>query len=128
MDIFTHALVKVARNPIKRDKFKIKALQKDANTKPLNDDVEHVENHDLFFAQENIQQGGEHAGSQNEKAPNIILDVQSDDRGDIGAKGVIPSNDVITDKQQILHPKQVFKEPVEKSSEDDDVSSLDLYV
>jgi hypothetical protein len=42
MDIFTTQLTKVLQVPIKQRKLKVKALSKDAKTKSLNEDEDHL--------------------------------------------------------------------------------------
>lgn len=50
MDIFTTVLTRVVPVPIKPTSLKVKALLKDAGAGKLKEDLDHLENHDYYFA------------------------------------------------------------------------------
>lgn len=52
MDIFTTQLTRVVPIPIKPAKLKVKALLKDAASSGLSEDLNHLENHEYYFAKE----------------------------------------------------------------------------
>ncbi len=120
MDIFTTALTNVARNPIKRNKLKVNALKKEPDTHKLTDDADHLEDHDLYFIDDKEQNNHESASEINKCLGLQTLESSSEGM----VKGIVPSNAVITDKQEILHPKKAKK----PSSKDDDNKKLDLFV
>lgn len=146
MDIFTTVLTNVRPNPIKSEKRKVKGLKKEAETRELSEDLDHLEDHDLYFiddhSDENTdekkqRQQKEHPQSENETANNTF-----EHRGNLSQQPerdqpvktshefsdeyIVPSESVITDKQEILHPtKEVLKR------KDDDIKGikhLDIFV
>ncbi|MEW6991101.1 hypothetical protein AADZ91_10465 [Colwelliaceae bacterium 6441] len=129
MDIFTTVLTKVRSTPIKPKKLRVKALKKEPETHELTDDLNHLEDHDLYFIKEKKYGEGE---THPEKESNADKSTrESSGRGiharegieeDISADNIIPSESVITDKQEILHPHKANEEPEE------DIKHLDIFV
>ena len=56
MDIFTTQLARVVQIPIKPANLKVKALLKDAAAGKLKEDLDHLENHDYYFAKKKSDQ------------------------------------------------------------------------
>lgn len=56
MDIFTTALTRVVPVPIKPANLKVKALLKEAGTGKLKEDLDHLENHDYYFAESKVDE------------------------------------------------------------------------
>ena len=111
MDIFTTALAKIRATPIKPEKLRVKALRKESATNELTDDIDHLEDHQLFFIDEKTHQQRQNA--QQEK--------QSQDQQAF-TQGVKASEDVIVHKQEILHPQ------ADKKDDDDEIEHLDIYI
>ncbi len=63
MDIFTTQLTRVVPVPIKPASLKVKALLKEAANSKLNQDPDHLENHEYYFTSEEDQ----YHSSQQEK-------------------------------------------------------------
>jgi hypothetical protein len=113
VDIFTTALTKVRLSPIKPEKLKVKALNKEPETRELTEDFDHLENHDLYFINEKKQREQE---QQKQKTKHS--EVENHEFSD---KNIIPSESVITDKQEILHPHKAH-------DDEDDSKHLDIFV
>lgn len=118
MDIFTTALTKVRTTPIKPDKLRVKSLSKQAATKALSDDIDHLEDHHLYFVKESSPEPEKHeadiadkdAETQQESPQYIVDEVMEPE---------------ILHKQDVLHPKH----SQEKHDDDDDEKPhLDIYV
>lgn len=54
MDIFTTYLTRVVPVPIKPANLKVKALLKDAGAGKLKEDLDHLENHDYYFFEQEL--------------------------------------------------------------------------
>jgi hypothetical protein len=67
MDIFTTQLTRVVPVPIKPASLKVKALLKDAANTKLNQDPDHLENHEYYFTKEEDQY---HASQQEAQQDN----------------------------------------------------------
>lgn len=104
MDIFTTALTKVRLTPIKPEKLRVKSLKKEAATKELSDDIDHLEDHDLYFVEEKNKE-------KNKKNQQSASHDSSDEEP------------VILHKQDILHPKTH-----DHDDKVDDDKHLDIFV
>ena len=116
MDIFTTALTKVRLSPIKLEKLKVKALNKEPEAHELTEDFDHLENHDLYFINEKKQREQEQQKQKNK--PSEHSEVENHEFSD---ENIIPSESVITDKQEILHPHKAH-------DDEDDSKHLDIFV
>lgn len=139
MDIFTTALTKVRATPIKPEKLRVKALRKDAAASKLTDDENHLEQHDIYFVEENAHkksksQQQNHSShvekDENHKAEKEPLEAQhseidSDDEG--FEQGIIASESVITHKQEILHPKKQHDDLTDNEG-DEEIKHLDIFI
>ncbi len=116
MDIFTTALIRVRTSPIKPDKLKVKALHKDSATRELKEDSDHLEDHQLYFVDEEplaVQNNDAAASEQEHKEVRDVFE-----------QNILPTEVVITDKKEILHP-----EPKKSANDpDDDIKHLDLFI
>ncbi|GLX77078.1 hypothetical protein tinsulaeT_04180 [Thalassotalea insulae] len=108
MDIFTTALAKIRANPIRPDKLRVKALRKESATNELTDDINHLEDHQLYFIDEKTHQ--QNKGKQQQTKPQQT------------EEGVKASEDVILHKQDILHPQPA------KDNDDDEIEHLDIFI
>jgi len=85
MDIFTTQLTRLIQTPIKPTTLKVKALLKEAGAGNLKEDLDHLENHDYYFGEqdqqtnasnqhehEQTQQENQH--QQHDKAVSLIKD------------------------------------------------------
>lgn len=76
MDIFISQLKRITRVPIKQESLKVKAPVKDAEPSALTDDLDHLENHEQFFAYGNKDE------SKNEHAESDTYEHTSNDESD----------------------------------------------
>ena len=122
MDIFTTALTKVRLTPIKPEKLRVKALNKEPETHELTEDFDHLENHDLYFINEKNQGEKKQHSQQEEQHAKSSTEHTEQGSHEFTDENIIPSESVITDKQEILHPH--------KSHDDDDkdIKHLDIFV
>ena len=85
MDIFTTVLTRVVPVPIKPTSLKVKALLKDAGAGKLKEDLDHLENHDYYFANDK-KKGKDQDNSVNEENDQTVnadsTDEQSKDNND----------------------------------------------
>ncbi len=116
MDIFTTALAQIRSNPIKPEKLRVKALRKEAATNELTDDIDHLEDHQLFFVDEKThrQQKQQQQQTPEQKTKSTLATSNQD---------VAASDDVIVHKQDILHPHSSHDD-----DEDQDIKHLDIYI
>jgi hypothetical protein len=122
MDIFTTALTKIRPNPIKPEKLRVKALNKEPETHELTEDFDHLENHDLYFINEK-EQGENKQHSQQEGQQSQSSSKHSEENiHEFTDENIIPSESVITDKQEILHPHKP------NDDEHKDIKHLDIFV
>ncbi|MDP7591139.1 MAG: hypothetical protein QF552_00265 [Litorilituus sp.] len=70
MDIFTTALTRVVPVPIKPASLKVKALLKEAGSGKLKEDLDHLENHDYYFADTQLEQ--DHENKQESKREEAL--------------------------------------------------------
>jgi len=112
LDIFTNVLTRVVPVPIKPEKLRVKALTKEPSVNPLTDDVYHLENHDYFY----LIKEKEHKQKKKQNKQQHSSITQED------AENIIPAEDVIIHKDEILHPKEQHAEA------DDDTKHLDIFV
>ena len=106
MDVFTTVLAKIRTTPIKPEKLRVKSLRKEAATRPLADDINHVEDHELCFIAENQdeqEKPNHNTASANEEAQHV--------------KAKEPD---ILHKQDITKPK--------KNKPDEETEHLDIYI
>lgn len=83
MDIFTTQLTRTVPVPIKPASLKVKALLKEAANSKLNQDPNHLENHEYYFTSEKDQY---HSSEQQqepkktkENTSELALDIPDDD-------------------------------------------------
>jgi hypothetical protein len=69
MDIFTTQLTRVVNLPIKPAKLKVKAPKKEAASTKLSQDLDHLENHNAYFSDE------EHSFADAEKVKTQQLEL-----------------------------------------------------
>ena len=85
MDIFTTALTRVVPVPIKRANLKVKALAKEAAASGVSDDVQGLEDHELYFKKQVKEKTEQGQQKQQEElvADDVILPtaVPSDNTG-----------------------------------------------
>jgi len=85
MDIFTTVLTRVVPVPIKPASLKVKALLKDAGAGKLKEDLDHLENHDYYFANDKKKDKGQDnsVNEENDQTVNAdSTDEQSKDNKD----------------------------------------------
>lgn len=122
MDIFTTVLTKVRPTPIKPEKLRVKALEKDAETQKLKEDHDHLEDHDLYFIKGKKQRDSKQEqpqAKQHSKASSSQVNAEEHEFSD---ENIIPSESVITDKQEILHPNKPHDD------DEEDIKHLDIYI
>ena len=121
MDIFTTVLTRVVQTPIKPERMRVKALSKEPSTNELTDDLDHLENHDHYvdLSKENSEKKQNQHG---ENQPEETLSVISDDIVDNITGNYDDVAEVITHREEFIHPKKKHDEP------DEDVHHLDLFV
>jgi hypothetical protein len=114
MDIFTTALTRVVSAPIKPARIRVKALAKEPATNELKDDLDHLENHeqyvDLFKDNSEKKEKDQHKG-------DISKSIENDTENKVD-----DLSNVITHKEEFIHPKKNQDEP------DEDVHHLDLFI
>lgn len=118
MDIFTTALTKVRAVPIKPEKLRVKSLHKEAAAKPLSEDDEHIEGHQLYFVrekQEDEQQEFAENNENNSTRPEGSNAVES-------PQVVADEGNLLLHKEDITHPKK------EQDKPDQDTPHLDIYI
>ncbi len=95
MDIFTTVLTRVVPVPIKPANLKVKALLKEAGAGKLKEDLDHLENHDYYFSNdENKQKQSEQDESANlMKTDSTQAESASDKHIDNANDGVTESKD-----------------------------------
>lgn len=81
MDIFTTVLTRVVPVPIKPANLKVKALLKEAGTGKLKEDLDHLENHDYYFADKN--KDTEFESKEDEKSSDNDVELKKDAANDI---------------------------------------------
>ncbi len=118
MDIFTTVLTKVRPTPIKAEKLRVKALRKEPSTNELTDDVNHLEDHDLYFIDSNSQH--QEQKKKHPKEPQAQKREKTE-AGQKQNKAIEPLEPAITDREEFIHPK-------EKNNKEDDVQHLDIFV
>lgn len=123
MDIFTTALTKVRPTPIKPKKLRVKALAKEPETRELTEDLDHLENHDLYFIKEKKQREQKQHAQQEKQDTKSSQGESEHDNHEFNDEHIIPSESVITDKQEILHPQKKHDD-----DDDKDVKHLDIFV
>lgn len=124
MDIFTTVLTKVRPTPIKPKNLRVKALKKEPETRELTDDLDHLEDHDLYFVKEKKQREQEQHSQQEKQNAKSTADDTEHDNHEINGENIVPSESVITDKQEILHPQKKHDD----DDDDKDVKHLDIFV
>jgi hypothetical protein len=122
MDIFTTALTRVVQTPIKPERVRVKALSKEPSMSELTDDLDHLENHEQY-----IDLPKEHS----DKKQNQQHEKENEESNTV-ASGAPVNNiannfdddmaEVITHKEEFIHPKKRPNEP------DEDIHHLDLFV
>ncbi|GAA5140079.1 hypothetical protein [Thalassotalea piscium] len=111
MDIFTTALTKVVPVTIKPESLKVKALFKEQGTKELNDDENKLEHHERYHSSAKNKE--EKSSSKNNKEHPEEKDFE---------EGIKASEDVITNRDEIIHPKD------HQDKDEEDSPHLDIFV
>lgn len=135
MDIFTTALTRIRPSRIKPEKLKVKALSKEPNTPELTDDPNHLEDHNLYF----IGQSNNEPDEKNKHTQRSLEENAQHIQSDLCEDNIVPSENVITDKQEILHPEKFSKNNSQathahsnksafENTDDDESKHLDLYI
>jgi len=120
MDIFTTALTKVRPSPIKPKKLRVKALAKEPETNKLTDDPNRLEEHDLYFINEKKHLEDKQQTKKSDSDTHPLTKIQHEYNDD----NIAPSDSVITDKQDILHPHKDNKD----EEPEQDIQHLDLFI
>lgn len=118
MDIFTTVLTRVVSVPIKPERLRVKPLTKEAAINELTDDLDHLENHEHYVAlakkdsaqKEHQENKNKHRSTSSANADTLV-DHNHDD-----------TDNVITHKDELTHPKKNHDEP------DEDITHLDIFV
>ena len=116
MDIFTTVLTKVRPTPIKPEQLRVKALRKEPSTNELTDDINHLEDHDLYFIDGNSQNKEQHKQQNKEHSRH---EHSADQKQGNAIEALEPA---ITDKEEFIHPKD------KKNKSEDDIQHLDIFV
>ncbi len=106
MDIFTTALTRVVPEPIKPANLKVKALLKEAATGKLKEDLDHLENHEYYFAEKPAEKE-EPASADEQEGETAAKNASADEN--------LNEDDVKKSEQEINESKE-------------EVKHLDLYV
>jgi len=95
MDIFTTVLTRVVPVPIKPTNLKVKALLKEAGAGKLKEDLDHLENHDYYFGnnQDNQKENEQGKSIDDEQAESIHTESASESDGSSNDEGVSESKD-----------------------------------
>lgn len=72
MDIFTTVLTRVVPVPIKPANLKVKALLKEASTGGLKEDLDHLENHEYYFFDNQKHQENKAEKQHNSQADSSV--------------------------------------------------------
>jgi len=114
MDIFTTVLTRVVPVPIKPERLRVKALEKEPSTNELTDDADHLENHEQY-----IDSSKDSSEQKNKKQQKHAVDEIVDDSSNNLNDELSPA---ITHKEELIHPKE------DQQQTDEDVKHLDIFV
>jgi hypothetical protein len=114
MDIFTTALTRVVPVPIKPTNLKVKALEKDAAASGVSDDIQGLEDHDLYFKKQVEEKSEQEQEEQKQQQVEIIAD-------EIILPSSVPSDNT---GQNI----DLFDDGEEDKMDKDDKPHLDIFV
>lgn len=93
MDIFTTVLTRVVPVPIKPTSLKVKALLKDAGAGKLKEDLDHLENHDYYFANDKKKDKGQDNSVNEENDQTVNADSTDDQSKDNNDDAITQSPD-----------------------------------
>lgn len=103
MDIFTTVLTRVVPVPIKPASLKVKALLKEAGAGKLKEDLDHLENHEYYFADKNA---GKDQNSQKQSEQEKQLSAEKAKSAKVKSsdqQNTDKTDEVLTDKDGIKH-------------------------
>jgi len=114
MDIFTTVLTRVVPVPIKPERLRVKALEKEPSANALTDDADHLENHEEYV--DRSKDSSEQKKNQQQKSfvDEIVDDSTNNPNDELST--------VITHKEELIHPKK------DQQQTDDEVKHLDIFV
>jgi GTPase involved in cell partitioning and DNA repair len=118
MDIFTTVLTRVVSVPIKPERLRVKPLTKEAAINELTDDLDHLENHEHYVVlakKDSDQKEHQENKKKHQSTSAVIADTIVDNTHD-------DTDNVITHKDELTHPKKSHDEP------DEDITHLDIFV
>lgn len=114
MDIFTTVLTRVVPVPIKPERLRVKALEKEPSANALTDDADHLENHEQYV-DTSKDSSEQNKNKQQEHHIDEVVDDTIDNQNDEGPV-------IITHKEELLHPKKDHK------GTDESIKHLDIFV
>jgi len=114
MDIFTTALTRVRATPIKPEKLRVKSLRKESATAELTDDINHLEDHQLYFIDDESSNNPQHSkkNQTNISSEQVTESIEAD------------TDAVIVSKQELLHPKQ----HEDRDDDGGEIKHLDIFI
>lgn len=121
MDIFTTALTKVRTVPIKPEKLRVKSLHKETAAKSVSEDVDHLEEHNLYFVRENSKDS-EHGGNSDNEPNDGGSMGQTDEALSANPQVEADEENLLLHKEDITHPKKEHNKP------DEGTPHLDIYI
>ena len=126
MDIFTTVLTRVVPVPIKKANLKVKALAKEAAAHGVSDDIQGLEDHELYLKKTTDQQNDAQK-QQKQQEQEVILGAPVDE---VIEPSAVPSDNT-GQNVDIYDDSDSAKPSVKKSStanEEDEPPHLDLFV
>ncbi len=114
MDIFTTALTRVVPVPIKPADLKVKALLKEAGAGKLKEDLDHLENHDYYFGENDSDNKRNDHDESKEKDDSKVKKAETS-----------AGESKVADKKQDTHQNHKNDGVTESK---DGVKHLDLYI
>jgi len=114
MDIFTTVLTRVVPVPIKPERLRVKALEKEPSTNALTDDADHLENHAQY-----IDSSKDSSEQKKKKQQEHHVDEVADDTADNQSD---EESVAITHKEDLIHPKK------DHNDTDESIKHLDIFV
>ena len=133
MDIFTTALTRVVQVPIKPTNNKVKGPSKAADTSKLTEDLDHVENHDAYFDEKDVDDNSDKENDRQQESQSSAESVNESSNDSHGKNAKL--NDETLDDEK---PDDKKHKLTERKGGDSDTSvitesedgskHLDLYI
>jgi hypothetical protein len=114
MDIFTTVLTRVVPVPIKPERLRVKALEKEPSANALTDDADHLENHEQYFDLSKDSPEQKKNKHQEHYVNEVVDDTIDTQRNEEPA--------TITHKEELIHPKK------DQTKTDETIKHLDIFV